>query len=111
MQGSVFAVLLALLFISPVESRESKKKRDAAYEATVQTYSQELKPGMTRVEVEAYLRKQGTRFMQMCCVERNSYWDDLVEIGEEGHPWYCSEHYVYVAFEFVATEQNQAATV
>jgi len=48
--------------------------------------------------------------MQMCCVERNSYWDDLVKIGEEGHPWYCSEHYVYVAFEFGATEPHEVST-
>lgn len=61
---------------------------------------------MIRGEVEAYLRKQGMKFMQMCCVERGSYWDDLVKISEEGHPWYCSEHYVYVAFEFTSSEPN-----
>jgi hypothetical protein len=43
----------------------------------------------------------------MCCVERNSYWDDLVKIGEEGHPWYCSEAYVYVAFLFITTQPNE----
>ena len=25
---------------------------------------------------------------------------DLVKIGEESPPWYCSEEYVYIAFEF-----------
>jgi len=62
---------------------------------------------MTRMEVETHLHKEGIRFMQMCCVENHSYWDDLIKIGEEGHPWYCSEHYVYVAFLFVATQPNE----
>jgi hypothetical protein len=110
MRRAVLALFLAVAVVPSAQSRESKKKRDAAYEATVQAYSQKLKPGMTRVEVETYLRKQGTQFMQMCCVERNSYWDNLVKIGEEGHPWYCGEHYVYVAFEFVATEPHGAST-
>lgn len=101
------ALCVALVIVPSVNPRDSKRKRDAAYEAAVQLYAQKLKPGMTRVEVEAYLRKQGTQFMQMCCVEKNSYWDDLVKIGGEGHPWYCSEHYVYVAFLFTTTQPNE----
>jgi hypothetical protein len=107
MRQAVLALFLAVAVVPSAQPRESKKKRDAVYEATVQAYSQKLKPGMTRAEVETYLRKQGTKFGQMCCVEKNSYWDDLVKIGEEGHPWYCSEHYVYVAFLFITNQPNE----
>ena len=27
-------------------------------------------------------------------------WDDLVKIGEESVPWFCSENNVYIAFQF-----------
>jgi hypothetical protein len=107
MRRAALALGVALVIVPSVNPRESKKKRDVAYEAAVQAYAQMLKPRMTRVEVETYLRKQGTQFMHMCCVERDSYWDDLVKIGEEGHPWYCSEHYVYVAFLFITTQPNE----
>lgn len=111
MRRAILALFFAIVVVPSAQARDSKKKREAAYEAAVQAYSQKLKPGMTRLEVETYLRKQGTQFMQMCCVERTSYWDDLVKIGEEGHPWYCSEHYVYVAFEFLTTERREASTM
>ncbi len=35
--------------------------------------------------------------------------DDLVKIGEEEHPWFCSEHFVYVAFQFVDHVQVEKA--
>jgi hypothetical protein len=33
-----------------------------------------------------------------------SQYADLVKIGEESPPWYCSEEYVYVALEFASSE-------
>lgn len=47
----------------------------------------------------------------MCCVSgtRKHSWDDLAKIGEEGPPWYCGEHDVYVAFE-IADQRQQERT-
>ncbi len=42
----------------------------------------------------------------MCCVEERSAFADLVRIGQEDAPWYCSENYVFVAFEFAAVESH-----
>jgi hypothetical protein len=45
----------------------------------------------------------------MCCVanfrgqireRKGAGYDDLVKIGEESAPWFCSENNVYIAFEF-----------
>jgi hypothetical protein len=33
--------------------------------------------------------------------------DDLAKIGEEAVPWFCSENYVYVAFQFSAVETHR----
>jgi hypothetical protein len=44
-------------------------------------------------------------YMQECCAlradsgSRHSL-DDLAKIGREDHPWFCSEHNVYLAFQF-----------
>jgi hypothetical protein len=60
---------------------------------------------MNRKEVEHYLHTRNVEFRQTCCVDSSELstrgsWDDLTKIGEEGHPWFCSEHNVYVAFQF-----------
>ncbi len=78
--------------------------RDILYQATLHSYTDALKPGLTRKDVESYLRANNKVFSQMCCMERsdkNAY-DDLTPIGKEGHPWFCSAHNVYIGFEFVS---------
>ena len=42
----------------------------------------------------------------MCCVEERSAYADLVKIGKEKVPWFCSEHSVYAAFQFAAPEPH-----
>ena len=86
----------------------AKAKREAGYQAALQEYSNEIKPGLTRNEVESYFRTRGVRFTQMCCVgQARGAWADLVKVGEESAPWYCSEYYVNIAFEFRATEPHR----
>jgi hypothetical protein len=102
-------VVLALLIVGTGTRFAIKKravqKREAAYQFAVSEYQRALRPGMTRKEAEDYLGAKNVTFTQMCCVEPNDLakrhtWDDLVKIGEEEHPWFCTEHYVYVAFQF-----------
>jgi hypothetical protein len=96
-------VFLALLLAAVPNAlgQSAKQKREAAYQARLQSYSEVLKPGMSRKEVEDYLNAKGITHMAMCCVEERSADADLVKIGKEKHPWYCSEHSVYIAFQFV----------
>ena len=68
-----------------------------------------LTRGATRLEVEGYLRTQGKHFQQMCCVGvRRNALADLVKVGQEKAPWFCSEHNVYVAFVFDAPQHRLA---
>jgi hypothetical protein len=84
---------------------QQKRKREAAYQSALLSYMQVLKPGMTRKEVEDYLRARNVDFGQNCCVvgiqphPKHSL-DDITKVGEESAPWFCSEHYVFVAFQF-----------
>ena len=84
---------------------QAKRKRETAYQSALLSYTQVLKPGMTRKEVEDYLRARNVDFGQNCCVvgiqphPKHSL-DDITKVGEEGAPWFCSEHYVFVAFQF-----------
>ncbi len=83
----------------------AKKNRRAAYEAKLRSFAQVLQPGMTRKQVQDYFHANDITYSEGCCVaydnsvKRQSF-DDLVKVGEEDHPWYCSEHWVYVAFQF-----------
>ena len=84
---------------------QQKRKREAAYQSALLSYTQVLKPGMTRKEVEDYLRARNTDFGQTCCdvgvqPHPKHSLDDITRVGQEDAPWFCSEHYVFVAFQF-----------
>jgi hypothetical protein len=88
-----------------------QRRREAVYEAALRSYTQVLKPGMTRKEVEDYLRAKNIEFRQICCVDikessKRRSWDDLTRIGEEDVPFVCRENNVYVAFQFTDHEQR-----
>lgn len=107
-------LLILVLIVAPIvffgvryEMKEraetqAQAKRETTYQAALRSYQQGLKPGMSRKEVEEYLRLKNTSFRQMCCVEDHSKksLDDLTKIGEEKPPWYCNENNVYIAFQF-----------
>lgn len=86
--------------------QSAKQKREAAYQSILQSYTEVLKPGMTRKNVEDYLRSKGATFFQEGggSFTDDSALADLTKIGKERHPWYCSEHAVYIAFHFNAVE-------
>ena len=105
--GVILALSTVAAFRNHIKS-EAKKKREAVYESTLQAYSQNLKPGWTRKAVEDYLRTNNTFFTQICCIKERSALADLVKIGEEDAPWYCSEHWVHIAFEYAAVEQHDS---
>jgi hypothetical protein len=93
--------------INCIIDRRAASKRQVQYEAVLKGYSDNLRPGMSRREVESYLRRRGHPFQRMCCVGRPlSANADLVRIGQERAPCYCSEYRVYVAFEFDTTEPH-----
>ena len=85
---------------------QAREARERTYQSTLGVYSNDLKPGLTRKNVEAYLRERRLDFERMCCVGRSSYYADLVKIGEEAASWYCSDEYVYMAFEFAAVKPH-----
>jgi len=101
-----------------LRERHKLAEREAQYQTVLAKYTTELKPGMSREQVEQGLQTNGTRFKQMCCVANfrgehasliGSSWDDLVKIGEESAPWFCSEENVYIAFEFNPKSQSERA--
>jgi hypothetical protein len=88
----------------PACGKNAKQKREAAYQSTLQSYTAVLKPGITRKNVEDYLRAKHASFFQEgggTFTDDNAF-ADLTKIGNEKHPWYCSEHAVYIAFRFAA---------
>jgi hypothetical protein len=87
----------------------TEKQREAIYQSLLRSYLETFTLGMTRKDVEASLRRDGKPFQQMCCMEssrRSSAYDDLTKIGDESAPWFCSQHNVYIGFEFNPTESH-----
>jgi hypothetical protein len=109
-------VATSLWFAEHVRNRRKAAVREARYQAILRRYSDDLKVGMNRDEVERYLETSGAQFRQMCCVAnlRGQYvslngaaWDDLVKIGDESPPFFCGENNVYIAFEFNPKAQGE----
>jgi hypothetical protein len=96
-------VATTALVVSGHAKSVAKKKREIDYQSALQKYSRAIKPGSGRTEVENYLRSRNTAFTWAYTAygaRKESQNADLVKIGQEAPPWYCSEAYVYVAFEF-----------
>ncbi len=104
---SAALLIVCVLGIKGVIDKRAERKRQIEYAAVLKEYSGALKSGMSRREVESYLRLRGRSFRQMCCVRvrRNAY-ADIVKIGVEKAPWYCSKYNIYIAFEFETTEPH-----
>jgi hypothetical protein len=110
-------LLVLFLFVSSLfafgvrheRKKRAQKRREVAYQSALRSYAQVLKPGMTRKEVEDYLRANKVEFRQTCCVDMKEYkkgsWDDVVKIGEEDAPWFCNFTAVYVGFQFTGHGQ------
>jgi hypothetical protein len=106
----VIAVLAASGAASCMWSAEQARRREAGYQAQLAGFAQTFKPGMSRKELEVRLRRDGREFRQMCCmwtdIGKNAL-DDLIRVGRERAPWNCSEHNVYVGFEFVSNASHE----
>ena len=107
--ASIALIGFSAWLVQHVRERHKAAERDASYQSVLAKYTGELKLGTIREQVEQHLQTDGRRYRQMCCVAnfRGQYvslkgagYDDLVKIGEESAPWFCSENNVYIAFEF-----------
>jgi hypothetical protein len=106
-------VLLILIFVvAPViffgvryemevhAETQAQAKREIAYRAALRSYSQLLKPGMKRREVDDYLRSNKIEFLQLSL-------DDLTHIGQdESSVWFCGKSDVFVKFQFTGFPQH-----
>ena len=95
------AVLISTLAVWSVRAAATRK-RETGYSLALKVYSEALHPGMTRKDVEDYLRSRKTQFRSELGPvggRPESQCADLVKIGEEA-AFFCSKAYVYVAFEF-----------
>ena len=109
---SRLTVVLVLVIISTIfaaiwiiRQKRAQRARQADYASQLASFNQFIRPGMSRKQVEDSFRERKIEFGHMCCVQpaelasRRS-WDDLVWIGAEDAPWFCSRHNIYIAFQF-----------
>src|ERR1019366_491178 len=114
--AAIAVIVFSLWLGQEVRERHKDAEREVNYQTLLARCTGELKPGMTREQVERHLQTGGTRFRQMCCVANfrgqhvslvGAGWDDLVKIGEESAGWFCSENNVFIAFEFNPKSQGE----
>jgi len=82
-------------------------RRNAQYRRILKSYSDVLKPGMKRSEVETYfIMSRYISFSNGSMGPRGAY-PDIVEIAREKEGWVCQEQVVYVVFKFAANEPER----
>ena len=103
------AIVIAVLAfgLREVLKARAQKKREVAYQSALAFYAKNLTLGMLRKDVDSYLRANHVSFSQTCCFEFRGAFADLVKVGEDDAPWFCSDTDVYVALEFAASEPLQ----
>jgi hypothetical protein len=108
--AAFIVILLSVVAVRYTLGKRAQQKREASYESALRFYSEALKPGMTRGEVEEYLQTHNVRFRQMCCVDVKDFskgvYDDLMKIGGEDAPWFCSQKNVYIALQFTGVRRG-----
>jgi hypothetical protein len=98
------AILISAIVVRSSSRAAARRKRETYYTDALKAYSDALHPGMMRKDVEEYLRSRNTQFTWIWTAfggRGETQYADVVKIGEEAAPWYCSEAYVYIAFEFL----------
>ncbi len=96
----------AYLIHARIESK-AEKTRETYYESKLREYTEQFKTGLARRQIEAQLMARRIPFQQICCLHAHgSVLTDLVKIGQEKGPWYCSGILINIAFDFHAMEAH-----
>ncbi len=81
--------------------------REVNYARSLNAYSKVLKPGMSRGEVESYLKsKNPYEEIARTSGLSGDMMADLVQIAEEDPSWPCMRRKIHVGFEFASTEPH-----
>ena len=106
------AVIIAVAVCAGVSywrAKQFEKEHQAAYETKLAGFQSALQPGMSREQVEDYLRGKGLPFQRSCC--ESGVFSDLTKIGQNPPNWVCRGWNVYVEFKFEnALKDAQTAT-
>jgi hypothetical protein len=106
-------VILAIVLIAALawmiphyRETQRRKLREAGYQATLTSYSSELKLGMTRQEVHDLFQRRNIVLF------REPYGgpplDDFIKVGREQDKWYCSWENVDIQLQFTASKPDSA---
>jgi hypothetical protein len=98
----VITVAAAAWLGVPLRDVRMKQARAIHYQQKLRSYTDLLSPGATRKQVEDALRARGIRYERVSGFDTSLVYADLVKIGTEPAPWYCSKKNVYVKFAFDA---------
>jgi hypothetical protein len=92
--GTLIAVLSFWFIHSGIEARRTQVQRELAYQNQLQHFQRELRLGMPRSEVAAYLHSQKIQYNGI-----DQYFD--VKIGEEpGGSIFCEKWVIYIEMGF-----------
>ena len=110
----VIGVLVVAFGVWHAVQERARQRREVEYQSTLRSYSEVFKTGMSRKQVEEYLSAKKLPFLQLCCISVKEFsrgvhdnaYDDLVKIGQEDVPWFCSENNVYIALQFLGSQKD-----
>lgn len=105
------ALAFALYGYHRLAENRGRQERQRAYEEAVVSFRRALPRGTTREQVVAFLQRSRRPVVSMCCMQSSRppntrVLDVLTRVGVERPPFHCSEHNVYVGFEFEPSQEG-----
>ncbi len=111
---AVAALTFALYGYHRLAEDRGRRERQRAYEEAVVSFRRALPKGTTRQQVVSYLQRGRRPVVSMCCMQpsrppHTRVLDVLTKVGVERAPFHCSEHNVYVGFEFAPPQDGRTS--
>jgi hypothetical protein len=108
---SIAAIVVGGIGIGALVGRIGERNRRVHYQAALAMYSRDLRTGLSRAEIELYVRSHDA-WPERDAQQDNPLTDDIVvRLGEEPSPWYCSREIVFLKLQFGLADRYVGASL
>jgi hypothetical protein len=104
---SVILIGSAICLAMHMRNVRLMRERAIHYQQELRSYTEEISLGATRKQVEDELQARRVQYEQWSgSDDQTNAYSDLVKIGTEPAPWYCTYNNVYIKFAFDSADPN-----
>ncbi len=96
------------MLLEGATGNEGEAGEGRADQVELQKYRSQFRIGLLRHEAATALRGKGVKFFDICCPSDTGRFSQLIKIGENPKPPFCSEYGVYISLDCAAKSSGEA---